>query len=444
MSLELWAGPECTVNRVGDRYFDQVRRSGHHDRPEDLNLFVELGITKLRYPVLWERVEQPNGELDWTWTDQRLQRLRHLKVVPIAGLLHHGSGPLRTSLIDPDFPQKFSQYARSVAERYPWIENYTPINEPLTTARFSGLYAHWYPHGKTDRIFLSALLHQCRAIVLAMREIRKVNPDARLIQTEDLGKSFSTLGLSYQANFDNERRWLTFDLLCGRIRPGQPMWRYCLSSGVADHELQWFAENPCSPDILGVNHYVTSDRYLDENLDRYPSSTHGGNSQHRYADVEAVRVEGPMALGPGPRLLEIWNRYRRPVAVTEAHIGCSVDEQMRWFHQVWTACQRLREGGADIQAVTAWALLGSFDWNCLLVCNDNVYEPGVFHVRDGQPKRTALAGMLRELALGERPSDARVHQPGWWQRPERIFYRAEEFIPMDMPQSSSAAFASQF
>ena len=24
--------------------------------------------------------------------------------------------------------------------RYPWIDAYTPVNEPLTTARFSGLY----------------------------------------------------------------------------------------------------------------------------------------------------------------------------------------------------------------------------------------------------------------------------------------------------------------
>ena len=218
MSLELWGGLECTVNRVGDSYFDQVKRTGHHERLEDLDLFAGLGIKKLRYPVLWERTER-EGELDWAWTDERLERLRELGVTPIAGLVHHGSGPLHTSLIDPEFPEKLSNYARAVAERYPWIENYTPVNEPLTTARFSALYGHWYPHGKSDRLFACALLQQCRGIVLAMREIREVNPAARLIQTEDLGKTFSTPKMAYQAHFDNERRWLTFDLLCGRVGP---------------------------------------------------------------------------------------------------------------------------------------------------------------------------------------------------------------------------------
>jgi dTDP-4-dehydrorhamnose reductase len=271
-----------------------------------------------------------------------------------------------------------------------------------------------------------------------------VNPAGRLVQTEDLGKTFSTPRLSYQATFDNERRWLTFDLLSGRLRPGEPMWNYCTSGGVTEHELEWFADNSCPPDILGVNHYLTSDRFLDENIDRYPFHTHGGNSRHRYADVEAVRVESSMELGSRARLLEIWNRYRRPLAVTEVHVGCSVDEQMRWFHQTWNGCQHLRDSGVEIQAVTAWALLGSFDWNSLLVRNDNVYEPGVFDLRGGQPKSSGLADMLRELAAGNGPSDPQVYQPGWWQRPERIFYRAEEFTPTKILESSSATCAPHF
>ena len=55
-SLELWGGYECTVNRVGDEWFDQTPRSGHEDRIEDLQLFADLGIRSLRYPALWERI----------------------------------------------------------------------------------------------------------------------------------------------------------------------------------------------------------------------------------------------------------------------------------------------------------------------------------------------------------------------------------------------------
>ena len=56
--LQLWGGIECTVNRVADRYFDQLKLSGHHDRASDLEAIAALGFQVLRYPVLWERSEQ--------------------------------------------------------------------------------------------------------------------------------------------------------------------------------------------------------------------------------------------------------------------------------------------------------------------------------------------------------------------------------------------------
>src|ERR1051325_1008552 len=298
--LELWAGIECTVNRVGGTYFDQLERNGHATRISDLDLIAALGVRAMRYPVLWERTAPDGPErADWSWAEARLGRLRELGIRPIVGLLHHGSGPRHPSLIDADFVTGLTNYARAVAERFEWVQDYTPINEPLTTARFSGLYGHWYPHGRDDRVFATALFNQIRATVLAMRAIREINPRARLVQTEDLGKTSSTRTLSYQAEHENERRWLTFDLLCGRVVPGHPMWTYFSRVvGVEEKELAWFAENPCPPDLIGINHYLTSERFLDERITRYPSCTHGGNERHTYADVEAVRVCAEGLAGP--------------------------------------------------------------------------------------------------------------------------------------------------
>ena len=61
------------------------------------------------------------------------------------GLVHHGSGPAGTDLLDEGFAEGLARFARAVAERFPWVEDWTPVNEPLTTARFSALYGHWYP-----------------------------------------------------------------------------------------------------------------------------------------------------------------------------------------------------------------------------------------------------------------------------------------------------------
>jgi len=265
---ELWGGIECTINRVKNTYRDQLLLSGHYDRLRDIEKFAELGIRKLRYPVLWERHEPvQNQKINWSWANERLNTIRKNKIVPIVGLLHHGSGPHFTDLGDKEFPEKLAAYGLRVAKQFPWVMFYTPVNEPLTTARFSGLYGFWYPHRSNEKCFVEMLLNQVKGTILTMRAIRTINPDAQLIQTEDLSKTHSTPLLNYQAGFENERRWLTYDLLCGRMNRDHFFWNYFLSLGIPEKSLQFFAENCCPPAIAGFNYYVTSERYLDEHTD---------------------------------------------------------------------------------------------------------------------------------------------------------------------------------
>lgn len=439
LPLEMWGGLECTVNRVGDRFLDQLELNGHLDRIEDLDRFAELGISAIRYPVLWERTAPGDpAAANWAWSDLRLARLRELQVRPIVGLLHHGSGPRGTSLLDPNFPALLARYAGAVAERYPWVMDYTPVNEPLTTARFSALYGHWYPHRRDEGAFFRAVLTQCQGIAAAMRAIRSVNPDARLIQTEDLGEVFARPALVAQAEYENERRWLSLDLLAGRLVRGHRLWEPLLASGITEAELKGLSEEPCVPDVIGINHYLTSERLLDERLERYPVSAHGGNGRQTYADVEAVRVciDGP---GGWRRLLEsAWRRYGQPVAATEVHLACSRDEQLRWLAEAWTTAQNLRSEGIDVQAVTAWSLLGAFGWNSLVTEEGGDYEPGVFDLRAPTPRPTAIARLVADLAAGKEMTHPLLAIPGWWRRPSRLLYP-----PVDQWGNDVAAPAEQ-
>lgn len=422
--LALWGGLECTVARIQDGFRDQIRETGHHGRLDDLDRMAALGLRTLRYPVLLETVSPDHpDQTDWRWHDERLGHLRALGMSPIAGLVHHGSGPAWTSLVDPRFPEIVARHAERVARRYPWITDYTPVNEPLTTARFSGLYGHWYPHGRSMETFLRTLVHQCRAVALAMQAIRRINPAARLVQTEDLGKAFGTPPMQYQADYENERRWLSFDLLCGRVDRAHPWHGIFLKAGIGEQELAFFTEAPCPPDLIGINHYLTSERFLDHRLAMYPGFHRNTTAAHTYVDVEAVRIDLPARqVGPEARLREAWERYRLPVAVTEAHHGCSRDEQLRWLMEVWHAAQRLRFEGADIRAVTVWSLLGAVDWNSLLQHKNGFYEPGVFDVRADPPRPTALAAATASLAATGDFDHPVLDRAGWWKRDER-FYR---------------------
>lgn len=412
---EVWGGIECTINRVQDSFRDQLLCSGHYERPGDIEQIAALGIKKLRYPVLWE-YHQPDlrNSIDWSWTEKQLNTIRENGIVPIAGLVHHGSGPAFTDLCDKEFPYKLAKYAKAVAKKFPWLEYYTPVNEPLTTARFSGLYGIWYPHKKDELSFVKMLLNQLKGVVLSMRSVRKINSKAKLVQTEDLAKTHSTDLLTYQAEFENKRRWLTYDLLCGKVNKEHYFWNYFINIGIDKAELEFFVDHPCPPDILGFNYYVTSERYLDENIDKYPCSTHGGNHKQRYADVEAVRVIG--LEGMKTLLIEAWERYKLPISITENHLSCTREEQLRWFKEGWETCCELKKEGIEIKAMTVWSLLGAYDWNSLLTCSNNYYESGAFDIANNKLRKTALGKMVAKVAATGNYHHPVLNEKGWWNK----------------------------
>lgn len=417
---ELWGGIECTRNRVGNDYFDQLLIGGHETRRDDLKRLASLGVTAVRYPVLWERIA-PHGAATarWSWIDDRLALLRDLGIRPIVGFVHHGSGPPDTSLVEWGFVDRLAEFGRAFAERHPWVDAFTPVNEPLTTARFSCLYGHWYPHHRHDDSFVRALLVQCTAVARTMEAVRSVRAGAQLIQTEDAGRIYGSRSLRAQVAFENHRRWLTFDLLCGRVDAVHPMWHYLRAHGATKKQLEAFVEHPCPPDVLGLNYYVTSDRMLDDRWGAYPAHLRGGNGRRVYVDTEAVRV-GVRRAGSHARVLaEAWARYRRPLALTEVHLGGHRDDQVRWLTQAWRAVQRVRRRGADVRAITVWSLNGAFGWDTLVTRPPSSYESGPYDVRGAgaeHPRETALAHAVRDLATRGHVRHPVARGHGWWRR----------------------------
>lgn len=421
-SVEIWGGSEYSVVRVKNTVYDQLACNNHEIRINDLDLFREAGIKKVRYPLLWERYVN-NEEEFFRLHDKRINRLLELGIKPIAGLVHHGSGPFFTDLYDPDFPLLLSEFAYRIASRYPFLDLYTPVNEPLTTARFSGLYGFWYPHLKDDKSFVRIFLNELKGIIMSMEAVQSVNPRAGLIQTEDLGKIAGTPELAYQVNFENYRKWSTYDFLLGKLDHTHPMFRYFAESGTSDNDFAFFLNNSIRPEICGFNYYVTSERYLDQALKKYPAGSHGGNAFERYADVEVVRANIPEQISLTGLLTEAWDKFHLPLALTEVHIGCTREEQLRWFNEAYNDGVQLRSKGIDFRAVTAWSFFGSFDWSSLLCRRNNEYESGVYDLRSGTPRPTALAHLIKSINSGEKKYSELLAVPGWWRRTDRRIYK---------------------
>ena len=415
--LQVWGGIECSHVKIGDDIRDQLAESGHRERLSDLDLVAGLGLKRLRHSVIWPSV-MAGGRPDFRWHDRRFARMRELGITPIAGLLHHGWGPDGLTPLDDAFAPAFAAFAGAVARRYPWVTDFTPINEPVTTARFSALYGLWHPHARDEATFLRLTFGAIEATVAAMRAIRRVTPAARLIQTEDVGRTFSTQRLAHQAEYENGRRFLGFDLLCGRVGKAHVFYDRLVAAGVAPDRLAALADDPCPPDIIGIDQYLTSDRFLDDDLAAHPHVRAGGNGRERYVDVAAAHEE---ALAPQtgvlPRLREVHARYRLPVAITENHNGCTREEQLRWLMDGWDAARTARREGVDVVAVTSWALFGAIDWNSLLCDRTGFYESGAFDLRHDPPRITAVGRALATLARTGEFDHPVLEAPGWW-RPE--------------------------
>ena len=428
VGLEIWGGAECTICRIGDEWRNQSRETGHHDRATDLDQIAELGIKTVRFPLVWEAaVGSVGARPDFGWADDRVALARRLGLNLIAGLVHHGSGPAGTDLLDPDFPDHVADYAGQVAERYPFITDWTPINEPLTTARFSGLYGHWYPHHRSFGSFARMVVNQCLAVARSMTRIRQIIPDARLIQTEDIGKSYASPDLQYQAESENERRWISLDLLFGRVTPDHPWHQRLLNAGIPAEQLEELAQGGGRPDIIGINYYLTSERYLDSAVHNYPGHDIGGNSWARYVDCEAVRIPHLHAqVGLSQRIHDVWSRYRAPLAITEVHHGCSRDEQLRWLDETWHTALAARSDGVDLRAMTAWSMFGNVDWRSLLTRHEGLYDVGAFDTRSSPPRPTAVAKALRQYASGDPHDHPVLTGSGWWNRSDRFYSEASK------------------
>jgi dTDP-4-dehydrorhamnose reductase len=416
---EVWAGPECSWLRVGDWACDQLALTGHDRRLGDLELLADLGAKAVRYPVLWGRSHRPSQATDWAWAERRLERLHELGIRPIVGLLHHGFGPEGMDPLDPAWPATFGRFAGEVARRFPSVNDFLPINEPLTTARFAGLYGWWPPYGRDAGTFGQLMIAQAAAYLAAAQAIRSSRPEARLIVNDDLGRSFGGRACGPRARRQTERRWLTFDLVTGRVDDSHPWSRLLATSRHARRILDLLLREPEAPDVLGIDYYVTSDRFLDERIFSFPSEYHGADEEGLYADVEAARVAGVEIGGFEACISETWARYGLPVALTEVHLAGEPHDQVAWWLEAVDGARQAALEGIAVTGVTAWSAFGALDWSSILRNPRGSYATGCFDIRGGrQPSLTLLGEAVRATAIGKSVVAAR----GWWRRPERALY----------------------
>ena len=288
------------------------------------------------------------GRYDWSFPDETFGVLKTLDVVPIVDLCHFGVPDWIGNFQNPDFPALFAEYASAFAQRFPWVQLYTPVNEMFICATFSAAYGWWNEQLASDTAFVTALKHIVKANVLAMAAILEIRPDAIFIQSESSeyfhADEPDAIG---SAEILNARRFLSLDLNYGR-RVDSEMYQFLLDNGMTRDEYQFFLTHHLRQHcIMGNDYYVTN--------------------EHRVAPDGRTWAAGEI-FGYAEITRQYYDRYRLPVMHTETNLaqGPDGDEAVTWLRKEWANVLRVRNSGVPIVGFTWYSLTDQVDWDTAL------------------------------------------------------------------------------
>lgn len=331
---------------------DEYDLTGHTENwRSDLLLVRDLGATAVRYGVNWPLVHTGRAVFDWSMLDERFDyAVRELGLTVIADLVHYGTPTwLATSFADPDYPDVVAEFAGAFALRYRGIvDHITPLNEPVTTASFSGLRGVWPPALTGWSGWTTVTMNVARGIARSIRSIRAANPDAVIVHVE-ASSLYGTSDATLQGHSQHLQGLGTLptDLLLGRVIVGHPQRSWLLEHGASEHHLRELTTDAPTVDLLGVNYYpMLTPRTL---------VTIGGA-------VDQVATDG-WTDGLSAVLRGFAERYGLPLLITETSIEGDDDTRKRWLDESIAAVHALRDDGIDIRGYTWWPLLDFVDWS---------------------------------------------------------------------------------
>ncbi len=143
--------------RAGERAIDEYELTQHYEHLEtDLGLVREVGADLLRWGVPWYRVAPEPGVWDWSWVDRAIDQMAELGIRPIVDLIHYGTPLwLDQQFANPDYARHAAEFSQRFAARYrDTVTDYTPVNEPMIHALFSGEYGYWPPYLEGQLVLL--------------------------------------------------------------------------------------------------------------------------------------------------------------------------------------------------------------------------------------------------------------------------------------------------
>lgn len=354
--------PNISLPDGKTKRIDEMEKTGHYKLwKDDFQLVKQSGIEYLRYGPPYYSTHVAPGVYDWSFTDDVFNELQQLDIIPIVDLCHFGVPDWVGDFQNPDWPNHFAEYAEAFARRFPHLTLYTPINEIFIAAMFSAQYGWWNECKSDDKAFVTALKNLCKANMLAMQAILKVQPAAYFIQSES-SEYFHAENPSVRplCEFLNQKRFLSLDLTFGHPVDVN-VYKFLMSNGMTDKEYNWFGEHSLKSlgrCIMGNDYYITNEHMVHTN-----GSTSAAGEIFGYYLITH----------------QYFKRYRLPVMHTETNIAEPFS--VHWLKKQWANVYRLKQDGVPIIGFTWYSLIDQVDWDSALR-NDagNINSLGLYDI----------------------------------------------------------------
>jgi hypothetical protein len=354
----LQAGFECSTHRAkGGRRLDVFSSTGHDQfTRQDYRLMLDFGIRTVREGARWHVIETEPGVYDLSSLHALYDAADELGIEIILDIFHFG-WPDFLDIFEPQFIAAFERFTAEIADflrsrRYPQTF-VVPVNE-----------ISFFSWAGADRAYINPfcrnrgheLKHQMvRVAVASTRILRDRVPGVRLVSPEPVIHIVgdpAIPGDEIEAAAYTRAMFEAWDMLSGRTMP----------------EL---GGRPDYLDMIGINFYDRNEWvHNDEPITR---------DDPRYRPLHHI-------------LLEVWQRYRRPMFISET--GAEDGARASWFNYVADEVEKAISLGVPIHGLCLYPILNHPGWD-----DDRHCHNGLFDYADANGRREMyrpLAGAIRK------------------------------------------------
>lgn len=331
-------GFECSTHRRGDRQRLDLIRATRHDEfaRQDYQRLIDIGMRVARDGIRWHLIETAPYQYDFSSALPQIRAARDANLQVIWDLFHYGY-PNDLDLMSAEFPNRFAAFAGKFTELLIGERIETPylclVNEISFFAWIAGEVGWWFPFLKHRGDDVKRQL--VKATVAAVETIKKIAPQAVLIQTDPIvnvvASGKNPADKIHARNFHNAQ-FHALDMLLGKVEPE-------------------IGGSPNIVDAIGVNFYS-------QNQWREPSKRTVRRGSRDYKPFSQM-------------LIEFYERYRIPLFVAET--GIEDEKRAEWFRYICDEVETASAKGVPVLGVCLYPIVNHPGWDDERHCQNGLW-----------------------------------------------------------------------